>query len=165
MGASNMQFARSLVSRAAPQVTRRCFAAEASSARLNFSLVLPDRALYEKADVDLVIVPASNGAFGIMKDHVPTIAQLDAGVLTVHTTDGTEDKFFVSGGFAIVKEEGADVCAVEAVRVDDLDASAVSQGLADANAKLAAATDDTAKAEAQISVSTYMAMKGAIDAN
>merc|ERR1711939_872661 len=159
MGASNMQFARSLVSRAAPQVTRRCFAAEASSARLNFSLVLPDRALYEKADVDLVIVPASNGAFGIMKDHVPTIAQLDAGVLTVHN-GGEEDKFFVSGGFAIVREDGADVCAVEAVRVDDLDAAAINKGLSDAQAKLAGAKDDLAKAE--ISVSTYLAMQGAV---
>merc|ERR1711908_48153 len=163
MGASNMQFARSLVSRAAPQVTRRCFAAEASSARLNFSLVLPDRALYEKADVDLVIVPASNGAFGIMKDHVPTIAQLDAGLLTV-THGGDEDTYFVSGGFAIVKEDRADVCVVEAVRVEDLDASEVSKGLADAQAKLSSASDDLARAEAQISVSTYMAMQSAIDA-
>merc|ERR1712188_209534 len=161
MGASNMHFARSLVSRAAPQVTRRCFAAEASSARLNFSLVLPDRALYEKADVDLVIVPASNGAFGIMKDHVPTIAQLDAGLLTVHN-GSEEDKYFVSGGFAIVKEDGADVCAVEAVRVEDLDSAAVNSGLTAANAKLAAAKDDLEKAEAQISISTYLAMQGAI---
>merc|ERR1711868_244055 len=152
---------RALSKRVAPAAMRmrtRGFAEAAASANLNFSLLLPDRAVYDKQDVSLVIVPASNGAFGIMKDHVPTVAQLDAGVLTVHTTDGTEDKFFVSGGFAIVKEDGADVCAVEAVRVDDLDASVVSQGLADA-------TDDTAKAEAQISVSTYMAMKGAIDAN
>merc|ERR1711959_684214 len=162
----NMMNAVRSIQRVAPRLAqRRGFAEAAASNNLNFSLLLPDRAVYDKQDVSLVIVPASNGAFGIMKDHVPTVAQLDAGVLTVHTTDGTEDKFFVSGGFAIVKEEGADVCAVEAVRVDDLDASAVSQGLADANAKLAAATDDTAKAEAQISVSTYMAMKGAIDAN
>merc|ERR1719387_1722116 len=124
---------------------RRGFAAQAASARLNFSFVTPDKAVYDKQAVDLVIVPASNGAFGIMKDHVPTVAQLDAGVLTVHQ-DGNEDKFFVSGGFAIVKEDGADVCAVEAVRVEDLDAAAVSAGLSDATAKLAAATDETAKA-------------------
>merc|ERR1711981_949328 len=147
----------------ASQVGRRSFAAQAAAARLNFSFVTPDRALYEKADVDLVIVPASNGAFGIMKDHVPTIAQLDAGLLTVHN-GGEEDKYFVSGGFAIVKEDGADVCAVEAVRVEDLDSAAVNTGLSDAQAKLASATDDLGKAEAQISVATYMAMKGAIGA-
>merc|ERR1712205_265074 len=166
MGAiATMQRAFGALSRAAPSAMRRGFAAEAAgSQHLNFSLLLPDRAVYDEQAVDLVIVPASNGAFGIMKDHVPTVAQLDAGVLTVHT-DGQEDKFFVSGGFAIVKEDGADVCAVEAVRVDDLDAAAVSAGLSDATAKLAAAADDTAKAEAQISVSTYLAMQGAINAN
>merc|ERR1711907_411556 len=104
---------------------RRGFAEAAASARLNFSFVTPDKAVYDKSEVDLVIVPATNGAFGIMKDHVPTIAQLDAGLLTV-TNGGDEDKYFVSGGFAIVKEERADVCVVEAVRVEDLDASAVS---------------------------------------
>merc|ERR1711881_736548 len=153
------------IARVAPRIAqRRGFAEAAASNNLNFSLLLPDRAVYDKQEVSLVIVPASNGAFGIMKDHVPTVAQLDAGVLTVHQ-DGNEDKFFVSGGFAIVREDGADVCAVEAVRVDDLDASAVSAGLADANAKLASATDETAKAEAQISISTYLAMQGAINAN
>merc|ERR1719197_2384666 len=154
---------RAIATRAAPSL-RRSFATEAASAKLNFNLVLPSAALYENAEVDLVVVPSTNGAFGIMKDHVPTIAQLDAGLLTVHSS-GEEDKYFVSGGFAIVKEDGADVCAVEAVRVDDLDASAVSAGLADANAKLASATDETAKAEAQISISTYLAMQGAINAN
>merc|ERR1712216_273911 len=151
-------------SRAAAPVLRRGFATEAAaSAKLNFSLTLPSAALYDNTEVDLVVVPATNGAFGIMKDHVPTVAQLDAGLLTVHSgTD--EDKYFVSGGFAIVKEDRADVCVVEAVRVEDLDESLVSKGLSEAQAKLSAATDDTARAEAQISVSTYMAMSAAIGA-
>merc|ERR1719454_275681 len=154
---------RAIATRAAPSL-RRSFATEAASAKLNFNLVLPSAALYENAEVDLVVVPSTNGAFGIMKDHVPTIAQLDAGLLTVHSS-GEEDKYFVSGGFAIVKEDGADVCAVEAVRVEDLDESEVSKGLADATAALASASDDTARAEASITLSTYMAMDAAIKAN
>jgi len=133
---------------------------------LNFSLVLPDKALYDKADVDLVVVPGSAGNFGIMKDHVPTIAQLDAGVITVHGAEGEgETSYFISGGFAIVNESGANVCAVEAVEIKDLDASLVSAGLTEAQAKLAAAADDRARAEAQISVGTYMAMQAAVSGN
>merc|ERR1712216_666037 len=121
---------RSLATRAAPAL-RRSFATEAAASNLKFSLTLPSSAIYEDADVDLVVVPSTNGAFGIMKDHVPTVAQLDAGLLTVHTgTD--EDKYFVSGGFTIVKEDRADVCVVEAVRVEDLDSAAVSSGLSEA---------------------------------
>merc|ERR1712138_296045 len=99
---------RSLATRAAPSL-RRGFAAEAASAKLKFNLLLPNAALYENKEVDLVVVPATNGSFGIMKDHVPTIAQLDAGLMTVHGDEG-EDKYFVAGGFAIVKEDGAGVC-------------------------------------------------------
>merc|ERR1712100_50628 len=153
---------RAIATRAAPSL-RRSFATEAASAKLNFNLVLPSAALYENAEVDLVVVPSTNGAFGIMKDHVPTIAQLDAGLLTVHSS-GEEDKYFVSGGFAIVKEDGADVCVTEAVRVEDLDEAAVKSGLSEAQCKLASASDDLAKAEAQITVATYMAMSSAIAA-
>merc|ERR1711924_270964 len=124
------------LARAAQPAMRRSFATEATSAKLQFSLTLPAAALYDDAEVDLVVVPSTNGAFGIMKDHVPTIAQLDAGLLTVHSS-GEEDKYFVSGGFAIVKEDGADVCVTEAVRVEDLDESLVSKGLSDAQSSLA----------------------------
>merc|ERR1711934_1274352 len=155
---------RTLASRTSQSALRRGFATEAAaSSKLKFNLVLPSAALYENAEVDLVVVPATNGAFGIMKDHVPTVAQLDAGLLTVHSADG-EDKYFVSGGFAIVKEDRADVCCVEAVRVEDLDSSEVSKGLSEAQGKLASANDDLSRAEAQITVATYMAMQSAIDA-
>merc|ERR1712046_194802 len=160
MGSHMASRAARALCRAAPPALRRGFATEAASTKLTFSLVLPDKAIYEKSEVDLVVVPGSAGAFGIMKDHVPTIAQLDAGTVTVHGDDG-EDNYFISGGFAIINEEGADVCAVEAVRVEDLDASLISSGLSESQAKLAAATDDRARAEAQISISTYMAMAAA----
>merc|ERR1712167_78271 len=157
MGTFSRSMLRTLASRTSQSVLRRGFATEAAaSSKLSFNLVLPSAALYENAEVDLVVVPATSGAFGIMKDHVPTIAQLDAGLLTVHSS-GEEDKYFVSGGFAIVKEDGADVCVTEAVRVEDLDESLVSKGLSEAQAAFAAAGDDTARAEAQITVATYMA--------
>merc|ERR1711998_281456 len=162
MGAGKM-LARTFARRAAPALARRGFAAEDTSAKLKFSLVLPDAAPYDNAEVDLVVAPASNGSFGIMKDHVPTIAQLDAGIVTVHSSDG-EDKFFVPGGFAIVKEDGAQVCTTLAVRVEDLDESVVNAGLKDAQAALAAASTDEARAEAMITVATYTSMSSAINA-
>ena len=66
--------------------------------RCETSLVTPCRLqqLAHLIPCPQVVVPSTNGAFGIMKDHVPTIAQLDAGLLTVHSS-GEEDKYFVSG--------------------------------------------------------------------
>ena len=48
------------------------------------------------------------------------------------------EKFFVSSGFAFVHpDSSADVCAVEAVKLDDLDPEAVRAGLAEYTGKLA----------------------------
>lgn len=75
------------------------------------------------AQVDLVLIPAVTGDFGVMPGHVPTVAQLRPGVISVHKElDKDVEKYFVSSGFAFVHNDStADVCAVEAVKLDDLD--------------------------------------------
>jgi F0F1-type ATP synthase epsilon subunit len=83
------------------------------------------------AQVDLVLLPAVTGDFGVMAGHVPTVAQLRPGVVTVHhEQDKNIEKFFVSSGFAFVHADSStDLCAVEAVKVEDLDPEAVRAGL------------------------------------
>ncbi len=82
--------------------------------------------------MDLVLLPALTGDFGVMPGHVPTVAQLRPGVVTVHKTlDKEIEKYFVSSGFAFVHADSStDVCAVEAVKLEDLDPEAVRAGLA-----------------------------------
>lgn len=41
-----------------------------------------------------VDVPATNQTFGILPDHVPTIAVLQSGVVTVYEETGDPKKFF-----------------------------------------------------------------------
>lgn len=81
--------------------------------------------------MDLVLVPAVTGDFGVMPGHVPTVAQLRPGVVTVHNElDKDVEKYFVSSGFAFVHaDSSADVVAVEAVKLDELDTEAVRAGL------------------------------------
>mgnify|MGYP001133508670 CR=1 FL=1 len=46
--------------------------------------------------VDLVLIPATTGDFGAMPGHVPTVAQLRPGVVTVHKElDKDVKKYFV----------------------------------------------------------------------
>ena len=89
------------------------------------------QALLSLAQVDLVLLPAVTGDFGVMPGHVPTVAQLRPGVVTVHhELDKAIEKFFVSSGFAFVHADSStDVCAVEAVKLEDLDPEAVRAGL------------------------------------
>jgi F-type H+-transporting ATPase subunit delta len=137
--------------------------------KLTFNFYLPHDKPYTSAEVDMVLVPAVTGDFGVMPGHVPTSAQLRPGVLTVQEDEQTSKKFFVSSGFAFVHADStAEVCAIEAFPVEDLDQKTVEAGLADYTAKLANATgsgDDYEAAAAQIGVEVYSAMNSAITDN
>lgn len=45
-----------------------------------------------------VDVPSFSGAFGILPKHVPTLAVLKPGVVTIFEQDGSAKKVFVSSG-------------------------------------------------------------------
>lgn len=87
--------------------------------------------------VELALLPAVSGDFGVMPGHVPTISQLRPGVVAVHTeVDKDIQKFFVSGGFAFAHADSSvEIAAVEAVPVEELDPAAVKAGLAEYTAR------------------------------
>jgi len=115
--------------------------------------------------VDMVLVPATTGDFGILPGHVPTVSQLRPGVVSVHLNDKDVKKYFVSSGFAFVHADStADICAIEAVPVEQLDGDAVRKGLAEHQAKFTNAKDDFEKANAQIGIDVCNAMVAALDA-
>jgi F-type H+-transporting ATPase subunit delta len=118
-----------------------------------------------RAQVDMVLVPATTGDFGILPGHVPTVSQLRPGVVSVHLNDKDVKKYFVSSGFAFVHADStADICAIEAVPVEQLDGDAVRKGLAEHQAKFTNAKDDFEKANAQIGIDVCNAMVAALDA-
>lgn len=99
---------------------------------------------------------------GVLPGHVATIAELKPGVLTVQ--EGTDTtKYFVSSGFAFIHANSvADIIAVEAVPVNQLDADLVQKGLQEFTQKLNSATTDLEKAEAQIGVDVHSALNSAL---
>jgi hypothetical protein len=60
---------------------------------------------------------------GLLPIHVPTIAMLKPGVLTVYELDGNMTKYFVSSGSVSMNMDGScQILAEEIVSLDDLDA-------------------------------------------
>lgn len=99
---------------------------------------------------------------GVLPGHMPSVARLRPGVLTVNTTDSDVKKYFVSSGYVMVHPTSVtDVTAMEAVPLEQIDADAAKKGLEDAKAALASASDDLAKAEAQVGVEVFTAMAAA----
>ncbi|CAL5195326.1 unnamed protein product [Lathyrus oleraceus] len=130
--------------------------------KLTVNFVLPYSSQLAAKEVDSVIIPATTGEMGVLPGHVATIAELKPGVLTVQ--EGTDTtKYFVSSGFAFIHANSvADIIAVEAVPVNQLDADLVQKGLQEFTQKLNSATTDLEKAEAQIGIDVHSALNSAL---
>merc|ERR1712029_805910 len=117
---------------------------------------------YNAASFKQVDVPSFSGAFGILPNHVPTLAVLKPGVVTVYEDDGAINKFFVSSGSVSINEDASvQILAEEVHKVEDLDAAAARDIVAKAQSKVASAIDEVAKAEAQIELEVGEALVAA----
>jgi len=144
----------------------RTFATEAAAApparnpnEMAFTFAAPYQVYYNQANVKQVDVPSFSGAFGILPSHVPTLAVLKPGVVTVYEQDGTAKKFFVSSGSVTVNDDSSvQVLAEEAVPVELLDAAAAREALSAAQAELSRASQEKEKAAAQIAIEVAEAL-------
>jgi F-type H+-transporting ATPase subunit epsilon len=109
--------------------------------KTKFELVSPERLLVSQ-DVDMVVVPGTEGDFGVLAGHAPVISTLRTGTIDVWDGGVIKDRIFVAGGFAEASAERVTVLADEAVRVADIDKAAVTKDIETLRAKLGAATDD-----------------------
>ena len=83
-------------------------------ADLHFELVTPEK-LVRSDEVHMVVVPGSEGEFGVMAGHAPFMTTLRDGQLKVYrTATGEPESISVSGGFAEVGENGLVVLAESA---------------------------------------------------
>lgn len=62
---------------------------------------------YDSVSVRQVDVPSFSGSFGILPKHVPTLAVLKPGVVTVFENDGAVKKIFVSSGTVTINEDSS----------------------------------------------------------
>jgi len=109
-------WSRGIVSTTARHLKARALSTEATAAatavKLNFNL--PHETLYAGAEVHQVILPGTEGEYGITANHVPYVAQLKPGVLQIlHDDSGSDaEKYFVSGGYAFTHADSTTVRVV-----------------------------------------------------
>lgn len=114
---------------------------------VTFDLVSPER-LLRSSDVHMVVVPGTEGDFGVLAHHAPFMSTLRPGAVDVYDSDGAApEKLFVSGGFAEVSGNRLTILAEDAVALSELNIDDVRQELANAKEDLKDASDDVAKAK------------------
>ena len=85
-----------------------------------FELVSPDRLIMSK-DVSMVIIPGTEGLFGVLPRHTSMLSALSPGVVDVYEEDVVTQQFFVINGFAEVTEDRCTVLAEDVILLDKLD--------------------------------------------
>src|SRR2546421_10701922 len=97
---------------------------------LEFSLaiVAPARQVLDEA-VHAVVIPGTEGYFGVWAGHVPMIAALKAGYVEYVDTNNQRHYVAVDGGFAEVMGDKVSVLADAAERASDIDVSRAEQEL------------------------------------
>ncbi|MBK3775484.1 F0F1 ATP synthase subunit epsilon [Azospirillum sp. YIM DDC1] len=121
--------------------------------KVEFELVSPEKLLTSQP-VDMVVVPGSEGDFGVLAGHSPMISTVRPGVIDVYEADRVVDRVFVAGGFAEVTETRCTVLAEEAIAVSEIDRGKVEQQIRDLGEDLedAKSDDEKARVEAKIAV-------------
>jgi F-type H+-transporting ATPase subunit epsilon len=78
---------------------------------LHFELVTPAR-LVRSEDVHMVVVPGSEGDFGVLEGHSPVMSTIRDGALKVYRSEGAApEEIQIQGGFAEVSSAGLTVLA------------------------------------------------------
>jgi F-type H+-transporting ATPase subunit epsilon len=81
---------------------------------LHFELVTPAR-LLRSEDVHMVVVPGTEGDFGVLEGHAPLMSTVRDGELAIYkTAGGAPETISIQGGFAEVSENGLTVLAEQA---------------------------------------------------
>ncbi|KAI4480316.1 hypothetical protein M0804_010314 [Polistes exclamans] len=131
----------------------RTYADAPASDEMKFTFAGANQVFYDKSVIRQVDVPSFSGSFGILPKHVPTLAVLKPGVVTVYEEDGNTKKVFVSSGTVTINEDNSvQILAEEAHLVENLDGSAAREILSKAQQQLSSASSDKDKAEAAIAV-------------
>ncbi|GGE17562.1 ATP synthase epsilon chain [Polymorphobacter glacialis] len=119
---------------------------------LNFELVSPER-LLSSGQVAMVVVPGSEGDFGVLPGHAPMMSTIRPGAISIYEADSNTltRRIFVDGGFAEVNDKGLTILAESATPVTDLDPARIAVDLVAARA-----------AKDEVAIARFEAMQAAI---
>jgi len=78
---------------------------------LHFELVTPEK-LVRSEDVHMVVVPGTEGEFGVLEGHAPFMSTIRDGAVKIYRSEGgAPEEIAVRGGFAEVSASGLTVLA------------------------------------------------------
>ena len=96
--------------------------------RLQFELVTPERLLLSEM-VEMVVVPGTEGNFGVLPGHAPLISSIRPGTIDIYEGQTVTRRIFVVSGIAEVTPERCTVLADEAMAPEEVNRGAIEAEL------------------------------------
>jgi F-type H+-transporting ATPase subunit epsilon len=128
-------------------------------ATFHFELASPEKLVFA-GEVEHVVVPGTEGDFGVMAGHAPLIAMLRPGVLSI--LGAKEQRFVLKGGFAEVNPQGLTVLADYAVPVEEVDRDVLAGQIKDLEEDVADAAQGPARDRAAHRLEQLKAVQAAL---
>ena len=126
---------------------------------LTFELVSPEKKL-ASAEAEAVTIPGMEGDLTAMANHAPFLTTMRPGYVVVRN-GASEDRYFVTGGFAEISDNVVSVLAEEAVEGEAVNGEYLDAQIAASEAALAEAGDDRKQATQQ-RLNDFITLKAAV---
>ena len=78
-------------------------------------------------EVEMVVVPGSEGHFGVLPLHAHTLSTLDRGIVTVYENNDASNEIIIDGGIADVTPQGCSILVERAEIVKSLDKNEIEE--------------------------------------
>ncbi|MEM7745152.1 MAG: ATP synthase F1 subunit epsilon [Pseudomonadota bacterium] len=114
---------------------------------LTFELVSPEKKL-ASADAEAVTIPGMQGDLTAMADHAPFLTTLRPGYVVIRN-GASEERFFVTGGFAEISDNTVSVLAEMALADADVTSEWLDARIAEAEKSVEDAGEDRIQLERQ----------------
>jgi len=113
--------------------------------RVRFELVTQERLVLSEM-VEMVVIPGTEGNFGVLPGHAPLISTIRPGMIDIYEGQTVTRQIFVVSGIAEVTPERCTVLADEAVSPDTLDRGAIETDLRIVEGNLPSLREQVARA-------------------
>lgn len=116
--------------------------------QFQFDVVSPEQ-LVLSSQVEMVILPGSEGDMGILPGHARLITPLRPGIIVVYTNNTVQQRIFITGGFGEVTETRCIALVEESVPLEKIDRAEAERNIQNARDDLIAAKDEAERKAAE----------------
>lgn len=119
---------------------------------LRLLVITPEKVVIDER-VSSVTIPGSEGSFGVLKNHAPLLAAVEAGELVVVDEAGARKSFFIADGFVEVAKNTVRLVVDSGEKVTEIDIQRAEESEKRARARVAQRTKidvDLPRAEAAL---------------